>query len=232
MGIYDNVKRVREEIAAACAASGRSEDSVTLVAVSKTFPPCAINEAISAGAADIGENYVQEFLKKYKEIDPSATLHFIGHLQSNKAKSVVGNVSLIHSVDRLSLAQEIHRQAQKQGLRQRVLIEVNVGDEASKSGVPFDQAEELTYRIAELPGLELCGFMAIPPHAESGLDSVPYFERLYHLFLDMKRKKIDNTNICVLSMGMSGDYKEAIACGATMVRVGTAIFGPRQYQTL
>ena len=229
MGVYDNYQRVREEVAAACAAAGRSEDSVTLVVISKTFPPSAINEAISAGATDIGENYVQEFLKKREEIDSSATLHFTGHLQSNKAKSIVGKVALIQSVDRLSLAQEIDRQAQKQGLMQRVLLEVNMGEESSKSGASFDQVEELAYGIAALPGLELCGFMSIPPHAESAGDSVPYFERLYHLFLDMKQKKIDNTNICILSMGMSSDFKEAIACGATMVRVGTAIFGSRQY---
>ena len=114
-------------------------------------------------------------------------------------------------------------------VRQRVLLEVNAGGEASKSGASFEQADELAHEIALLPGLELAGLMSIPPHADSPAQTVPYFERLYHLFLDMQQKKIDNTNICVLSMGMSGDYREAIACGSTMVRIGTAIFGPRSY---
>ena len=178
----------------------------------------------------MGENYVQEFVQKREEIDDRARLHFIGHLQSNKAKLVVGKVSLIQSVDRLSLAQELNRLAEKSGLRQRVLLEVNVGGEASKSGAPFEAVDELAHQIALLPGLELMGLMSIPPHGETSAQSVPYFERLYHLFLDMQHKKIDNTSICVLSMGMSGDYREAIACGSTMVRVGTAIFGPRNYQ--
>ncbi len=230
MSIYDNLSRVKEGIAAACAAAGRPEQDVTLVAVSKTFAPAAINEAIAAGATDVGENYVQEFVQKREEIDDRARLHFIGHLQSNKAKLVVGKVSLIQSVDRLSLAQELNRLAEKSGLRQRVLLEVNVGGEASKSGAPFEAVDELAHQIALLPGLELMGLMSIPPHGETSAQSVPYFERLYHLFLDMQHKKIDNTSICVLSMGMSGDYREAIACGSTMVRVGTAIFGPRNYQ--
>lgn len=229
MSISDNLKRVREGIASACAAAGRDESEVTLIAVSKTFPPEAVNEAVAAGVLDVGENYVQEFVQKREHIDPRARLHFIGHLQSNKAKFVVGKVELIQSVDRLSLARELSRLAQREGVRQRVLLEVNAGGEASKSGASFEQADELAHEIALLPGLELAGLMSIPPHADSPAQTVPYFERLYHLFPDMQQKKIDNTNICVLSMGMSGDYREAIACGSTMVRIGTAIFGPRSY---
>lgn len=231
MGIYDNVMRVREGIAAAAAACGRSEKDITLVAVSKTFGADKINEAVAAGALDIGENYVQEFVEKLPLIEKAATLHFIGHLQSNKARNVVGEVRLIQSCDRMSLAEEIERQAQKLGITQNVLIEINAGNEVSKSGVSIEEASELIDQVAELPHIRICGLMAIPPHYNDPAASRPHFERLYKLFLDMRSKKTDNStiNMSVLSMGMSGDYEEAIRCGSTMVRVGTAIFGQRIY---
>ncbi|MBQ2697401.1 MAG: YggS family pyridoxal phosphate-dependent enzyme [Clostridia bacterium] len=225
MSIYDNVMRAREGVAAACAAAGRPESEVTLMAVSKTFPAEVVNEAIAAGITDVGENYVQEFVGKREGIDPAARLHFIGHLQSNKAKLVVGKVDLIHSVDRLSLAKELSRLAVRDGVTQGILMEINVGGEESKSGASFEGAMELAEQIATLPGLKLRGLMTIPP-ADGAARG--HFERLYQLFLDMKQKKLDNTDISVLSMGMSGDYREAIACGSTVVRLGTAIFGPRQ----
>ena len=231
MGIYDNVMRVREGIAAAAAACGRSEKDITLVAVSKTFGADKINEAVAAGALDIGENYVQEFVEKLPLIEKAATLHFIGHLQSNKAKNVVGKVKYIQSCDRMSLAEEIERQAEKLDLIQDVLIEINAGNEASKSGVLVEEAEELVLRVGELPHIRVQGLMAIPPHVDDPAASRPHFERLYKLFLDIGSKKSDNStiNMSVLSMGMSGDYEEAIRCGSTMVRVGTAIFGQRIY---
>jgi pyridoxal phosphate enzyme (YggS family) len=223
--------RVREGIAAAAAACGRSERDITLVAVSKTFGADKINEAVAAGALDIGENYVQEFTEKLARIDKAATLHFIGHLQSNKAKSVVGKVKYIQSCDRMSLASEIERQAEKLGIVQEVLIEINAGNETSKSGVSIEQASDLIDQVAQLPHICVCGLMAIPPHYDDPTASRLHFERLYQLFLDMSGKKTDNStiNMSVLSMGMSGDYEEAIRCGSTMVRVGTAIFGQRIY---
>jgi len=231
MAIYDNVMRVREGIAAAAAAAGRCEKDITLVAVSKTFNADKINEAVAAGASNIGENYVQEFVEKLPLIDKAATLHFIGHLQSNKARNVVGKVKYIQSCDRMSLAQEIERQAEKLGILQDVLIEINAGNEASKSGVTMEESEELIFRIGELPHIRVQGLMAIPPHVGDPAASRPHFERLYKLFLDIGSKKSDNStiNMSVLSMGMSGDYEEAIRCGSTMVRVGTAIFGQRIY---
>ena len=227
MSITDNILKVREGIVSACAAAGRNEDEITLVAVSKTRTAEEINQAVAAGAVNIGENYVQELLGKIDGIDPAAALHFIGHLQSNKAKQLVGRVELIQSVDRLSLAQEISRQAERRGVCQRILLEINAGEEQGKAGISFDAAMELAHQLAELPHLKLCGVMSIPPHLEESTKIQPFFERLYHLFLDIAHKKIDNTDICILSMGMSGDYREAIACGSNMVRVGTAIFGPR-----
>ncbi len=231
MSIYENVMRVREGITAAAAAAGRPAEEITLVAVSKTFGADKINEAVSAGVSDIGENYVQEFMEKLGDIDRAATLHFIGHLQSNKAKHVVGKVKYIQSCDRMSLACEIERQAEKLGIVQNVLIEINAGNEASKSGVPVEAAEDLVFHVGELPHIRVQGLMAIPPNFGDPAASRPHFERLYKLFLDIGSKKTDNStiNMSVLSMGMSGDYEEAIRCGSTMVRVGTAIFGQRIY---
>ncbi|HWQ50428.1 MAG TPA: YggS family pyridoxal phosphate-dependent enzyme, partial [Terriglobales bacterium] len=179
MGIYDNVMRVREGIARAAAAAGRPEGDITLVAVSKTFGADRINEAISAGITDIGENYVQEFTEKLPQIDKSATLHFIGHLQSNKARQVVGKVKYIQSCDRMSLAGEIERQAEKLGIVQDVLIEVNAGNEASKSGVSIEGAQDLIFQLGELPHIRVCGLMAIPPHDDNPGACRPHFERLY-----------------------------------------------------
>ncbi|HWP80572.1 MAG TPA: YggS family pyridoxal phosphate-dependent enzyme [Candidatus Acidoferrum sp.] len=231
MGIYDNVMRVREGIARAAAAAGRPKGDITLVAVSKTFGADKINEAVAAGALDIGENYVQEFTEKLPQIDKSATLHFIGHLQSNKVRHVVGKVKYIQSCDRMSLAGEIERQAEKLGIVQDVLIEVNAGNEASKSGVSIEGAQDLIFQLGELPHIRVCGLMAIPPHNDDPAASRLHFERLYHLFLDIRGKKTDNSTnqMSILSMGMSGDYEEAIRCGSNMVRVGTAIFGQRTY---
>ena len=234
MGVYDNVMTVKEGMANAAVAAGRSLDKITLVAVSKTFDAPLINEAVKAGVYDIGENYVQEFLAKVSGIDKNAKIHFIGHLQSNKVKSIMGKVQCIQSCDRVSLAKEINKHAEKIGVVQNVLIEVNAAGEAAKSGVNISNAVEVALEIAELQNIRVCGLMSIPPHFNNPASTRPYFERLYNLFLDIESKKTDNSNIkmSVLSMGMSGDYKEAIKCGSTMVRVGTAIFGQRNYNNV
>ncbi len=231
VGIVDNVALLRENVARACALCGRDPSSVTVVGVSKTFGVEAINEAVKAGITDIGENFVQEFVTKVEDIDKAANLHFIGALQTNKVKNVIGHVKTVQSVDRMSLADEISKKAKGLGISQDVLIQINAGGEASKGGVSFEEAAELVCAVAEKEGIIVKGFMTIPPFDEDISKTCVYFEKMYNLFLDIKAKTTDNKNIDMqtLSMGMSGDYTEAIKCGSTMVRVGTAIFGHRNY---
>ena len=224
MSICSNVLRIREGIASACAKAGRPEQDVSLVAVSKSRTAEEINEVVSAGVLDIGESYAQELMGKIGHINSEARMHFIGRLQSNKARQVVGRAVLLQSVDRLSLAQEISRLAQARDLVQPILLQVGFG-EASKGGVSFAQTNELACQIAALPAVKLIGLMSIPPISADISRLISGFERLYHQFVDIMHRKYDNTDIHVLSMGMSSDYREAIACGSTMIRVGTALFG-------
>ena len=228
MSLAENIQTVRAEIAAAAREVGRDPGEITLAAATKTQSDETIRAAIAAGVTVCGENRVQE-MTAHLDADAyaGAQLHFIGHLQTNKVAKVVGRVDLIESVDSLHLLEAIDKQAAKLGLVQDILLEVNVAGEESKSGVPADQVESLAQRAAELPHVRLRGLMAIPPVAGEG-GNRRFFREMYQLYVDIKQKMVDNeADINCLSMGMSGDYADAVREGATLVRVGTALFGPR-----
>lgn len=227
--VGENYREVEERVRKACERSGRSRSEVTLIAVSKTKPVGMIREAMEAGACVFGENKVQELCEKWEELPKELHWHMIGHLQRNKVKYVVGRAELIHSVDSLRLAEEISREAVKKKLQAKILIEVNVAEEESKFGVRVDGAEELIRRAAALPNVCICGLMTIAPYVTDPEENRPIFRSLKKLAVDIKKKNIDNVHMDVLSMGMTGDYEVAIEEGATMVRVGTGIFGERNY---
>jgi pyridoxal phosphate enzyme (YggS family) len=230
MSIADNIARVRENIARAAEKAGRGPEEILLVGASKMNDAARVREAIAAGLPACGENRVQELQEKNAVgAYEGARLHFIGTLQKNKAKYLVGTVELIHSVDSIPLMAEISRQALKRGLRQDILLEVNTGGEASKSGMRPDELPETLAAAAEYPGIFVRGLMTIPPICRLPEENLPYFRLLQQLFIDNSEKKYDNVRMDFMSMGMSGDYEAAIACGANMVRVGTAIFGARHY---
>ena len=227
MSIQENIARVRENIAAACAQAGRSVEEITLVGASKMNDAAACREAIAAGIDALGENRVQEMTQKLGEnAYEGAPLHFIGHLQRNKVKQVVVKVDLIQSVGSLELLAEIEKTAAKLDLVQDILLEVNVGNEEAKSG--FDPADVFAAAEAALshPHVRVCGLMTIPPFDADRDTNMQYFREVQALYVDINTKLFHNELKC-LSMGMSGDYMDAILCGATMVRVGTAIFGAR-----
>ena len=229
--IFDeNYSQIVKNITNAAEKSGRSFADITLLAATKTVDVDVINHAIKSGIKVIGENRVQEFLSKYNYYSPSHK-HFIGHLQTNKVKDIIDKVELIHSVDSLKLATEISKQAVKRGLTMDVLLEINIGDEQSKSGFSFDEATDAVEKIAKLGGLKVRGLMAIPPICEKAEQNRPYFAKMNKLFIDIGLKKIDNSSMDILSMGMSDDYVVAIEEGANMVRLGTALFGRRNYST-
>lgn len=228
MDIAANLSTIRAEIAGACARSGRDPDSVRLVAVSKTHPATAVAAAAAAGQQLFGESYVQEFLTKAELVAEPVTWHFIGHLQSNKARYLPGKVALIHSVDRLSLAEEIDRQWGKHGLRAEILVEVNLGGEASKSGVDEAELEPLLHRLAALPHLVVRGLMTLPPWLDDPEEVRPYFRHLCELARQVEALALPGVTMQELSMGMSHDFAVAIEEGATLVRIGTAIFGERE----
>ena len=225
----DRVRRVRENIAEAALRSGRRPEEICLVAASKTMGAEAVQEAIRAGVDAVGENRCQELTEKLAQgAYAGAPLHFIGHLQQNKLKYLVGKADLIQSVDGEALLRQIDRRAETLGIRQAVLLQVNVGREEEKSGVEPEKLPELCALAGTLPHVRLEGLMAVPPmFAER--EKYPYFEEMYQLFVDMRAKKYNNVCMNILSMGMSGDYPAAIRAGANMVRVGTAIFGARTY---
>ena len=224
-----NYKDVKENIRKACAEAGRSEDEIIMLAATKTVPVSVINHAIDKGVSYIGENRVQEFLSKKDDLSETVHRHFIGHLQTNKVKDIVGEVEMIQSVHSFKLAAEIDRQCAKLGKRMDVLLEVNIGDEESKSGFKASQVEEALLKIAGLQNVCVKGLMAIPPICETNEKISQYFAEMRKLFIDIGAKKLDNTNIMYLSMGMSGDYVEAIKNGANIVRLGTCLFGQRDY---
>lgn len=229
ISIFDeNYKRITENIARAAEKSGRNSQDITLLAATKTVGVDVINHAISSGISYIGENRVQEFLSKYQDYAP-VNKHFIGHLQTNKVKDIIDKVSLIHSVDSYRLAEEISKQAVKRGIVVDILLEINVGDEQSKSGFSYDETTAATEKIAKLDGVKIKGLMAIPPICENPEQNRPYFAKMKKLFIDISIKKIDNSSMDILSMGMSDDYMVAIEEGANMVRLGTALFGRRNY---
>ena len=229
--IRDNLNSVRENIEKACEKAGREVSDVTLIAVSKTKPVELLREAYEAGARDFGENKVQELLDKIPQLPTDIRWHMIGHLQRNKVKYIVDKVYLIHSVDSLRLAEEISREAVKRGITVNILVEVNVALEDSKFGVVPQQAKQLVREIADLPGICIKGLMTIAPYVEDGEENRIYFQKLRQLSVDIMDKNTDNRDIGgVLSMGMTGDYTVAVEEGATYVRVGTGIFGERDYK--
>ena len=227
--IAENLKTIQTQINSACSRSGRDPGEVTLIAVSKTKPVSALREAYEAGARDFGENKVQELIDKIPQLPDDIRWHMIGHLQRNKVKYIIGRVSLIHSVDSLRLAEEISRESVRQGVETDILIEVNVAEEESKFGVSIREAPELVEKIALLPGIHIKGLMTIAPYTEVSEKNRLYFVKMRELYVDIERKNIDNVSMNILSMGMTGDYSVAIEEGATCVRVGTGIFGERDY---
>lgn len=228
--VEENFLRIRDTVSNTAIKAGRNPEEVRLMAVTKTVEYPYINRAIELGADLIGENRVQEFLGKKDDLKlDNVEKHLIGHLQTNKVKQIVGEVDMIESVDSYKLAKEISKVSEAKGVSTKVLVEVNVGKEESKSGIYIEQLEELLFRISELECIKICGLMTIPPVCESQDEARRYFEKMHRAFIDIKSKNIDNINMDVLSMGMSGDYEAAILEGSNIVRVGSAIFGARKY---
>lgn len=225
-----NYKLINERIAEAAQKVGKSREDVTFLAATKTVEPEIINYAISLGLDHIGENKVQELLLKYDKYDlENASLQFIGHLQTNKVRQIVGKVDLIQSVDSVKLATEIAKQSLKFNKTTDILVEVNIGREENKSGVFPENLEELLCQISEINGICVKGLMAIPPICDNKHKISKYFNNMHNIFIDISSKKLDNINMTILSMGMSADYYEAILEGANMVRIGSSLFGARNY---
>lgn len=230
MSIEENVRRIRQEIAQAALEVGRNPADIRLCAATKMNDAQAVRRAIAAGVDCCGENRVQELVAKQAEnAYAGVPVHFIGHLQTNKVRQVVGQVDLIQSVDSARLLQAINNEAQRRGIVQNVLLEVNIGGESSKSGFLADEILPFMENIAQYPNVCVMGLMAIPPISQKKGDNVKFFQKISDLCVDIREKKYDNVKVDCLSMGMSGDFADAIACGSTMVRIGTAIFGARNY---
>ena len=230
MSIAENVARIRAQLRDAATRAGRDPDTVLLCAATKMNDADAVRQAIAAGVDLCGENRVQELTAKQKEnAYDGAPVHFIGHLQTNKVKQVVGKVDLIQSVDSLRLLKAIDAEAAKQGIVQDILLEINVGQEESKSGFDADEVLPILEQISDFPHIFIRGLMAIPPISQNSGDNRKFFQKILQLSVDIRAKKYDNVLVNCLSMGMSDDYEDAICCGSTMIRVGTAIFGKRNY---
>lgn len=227
--IKDNIELVKKNIKEACERSGRDVAGANLIAVSKTKPIEMLKEAYEAGCRDFGENKVQEILDKYEDMPADTRFHMIGHLQRNKVKYIVDKVYLIHSVDSLRLAEEISKEALKKNVKVNILVEVNVAKEESKFGTTVEETISLVEKIVALPGIFVKGLMTIAPYVENSEENRQYFVSLRQLSVDIKNKNIDNVSMDILSMGMTGDYVVAVEEGATYVRVGTGIFGERDY---
>lgn len=225
--IKENLEEVREKIRQACQRSGRREKEVTLISVSKTKPVEMLEEAYEAGSRDFGENRVQEIMEKYGQMPEDVRWHMIGHLQKNKVRQVIDKAVLIHSVDTVELAEQIEKDAAKRDLTVDILLEVNVAEEESKFGFRTEEVEAAVMKIKDLPHVHIKGLMTIAPFVSNSEDNREVFKKLYQLYVDIRSKNIDNVNMSVLSMGMTGDYEVAIEEGATMIRVGTGIFGAR-----
>lgn len=227
--IFDqNFAQIKENISAAAKSIGKAEKDIILLAATKTQDIETINHAIKSGIEYIGENRVQEFLQK-KDLYENAHKHFIGHLQTNKVNKIVGEVELIHSVDSLHLAECISKEANKKGIVQDILLEINIGGEESKSGIEESELPELLSQVSKLNGVRVRGLMAIPPVTNTADGNRPYFEKMHKLFIDNSNNILDNVTMDYLSMGMSDDYACAVSCGANLVRIGTALFGKRNY---
>ncbi len=227
--IKENVNQVEQRIQSACDRSGRKREDVTLIAVSKTKPVSAIYEVMEMGILDYGENKVQELTDKISTINEPLNWHMIGHLQRNKVKYIVDKVKLIHSVDSFRLAEQISTEAIKKNVEVDILIEVNISEESSKFGLNTEEVIELVNQVSKLKNVHIKGLMTVAPFTDNPEDNRLYFRNLKQLSVDITHKNIDNVTMSVLSMGMTGDYEVAIEEGATMVRVGTGIFGERNY---
>ena len=224
-----NYAEIKEKIARAAAVSGRKSEDIILLAATKTVAAERINYAIEQGITYIGENRVQELLSKDDEVDSSAHRHFIGHLQTNKVKDIVDRVEMIESVDSLHLAEKIGAECKKRGKTMDVLLEINIGNEESKSGFTPEGIYEVIDDLLQIEGISVRGIMSIPPVFTDRETGRKFFTRLYDIFVDISHKKLDNSNRLYLSMGMSSDYDLAIECGANIVRIGTSLFGERNY---
>ena len=230
MSIAENIAAIRQELEKAALAAGRDPKEIQLCAATKMNDAEAVRQAIAAGVDCCGENRVQELTQKLAQhAYDGAPVHFIGHLQTNKVKQVVGKVALIQSVDSLRRLCAIDAEARKQGIVQDILLEINIGQEESKSGFREEEILPLLEKIGDFPNICVKGLMAIPPISQNSGDNLKYFQKISHLSVDIKAKKYDNVTVKCLSMGMSGDYQDAIRCGSTMIRIGTAIFGARDY---
>ncbi len=230
MSIAENVAQIQAELKAAALAAGRTPAEITLCAATKMNDADKVRQAIAAGIRVCGENRVQELTQKLAQnAYEGADVHFIGHLQTNKVRQVVGKVSLIQSVDSQRLLAAISGEAVRQGLYQDILLEVNIGLEESKSGFTPQGVLEILEKITDFPQIRVMGLMAIPPICQNPGDNNKFFQEICNLAVDITRKKYDNVSMEILSMGMSGDFADAIACGSTMIRIGTAIFGARDY---
>ncbi len=227
--VKENLKIVEENISAACKKAGRAREEVTLVAVSKTKPISMIEEAMESGITQFGENKVQELTSKYEVLPKNLNWHLIGHLQTNKVKYIVDKAVLIHSVDSLKLAMQIDKEAAKRNIISNILIEVNMAKEDTKFGVYAEDVYPLILEVSKLKHVQIQGLMTIAPFVENPEKNRVYFRNLRQLNIDIKSKNIDNVHMDILSMGMTGDYEVAIEEGATIVRVGTGIFGERNY---
>ncbi len=227
--IKENIRAVEDIIADECRKAGRDPEEVTLIAVSKTKPVEMLQEAYEYGCRDFGENKVQELLDKYEAMPKDIRWHMIGHLQRNKVKYIVDKVYLIHSVDSLRLAEEISKEAGKKNVCVNILVEVNVANEETKFGTTCEEVKQLVQDIAKLPNICVKGLMTIAPFVENAEKNRPIFSKLKKISVDIMGENIDNITMENLSMGMTGDYAVAVSEGATIVRVGTGIFGERQY---
>ena len=229
MDLKTNFEQVEENIRKACEKAGRDRSEVTLISVSKTKPVEMLKTVYDLGPRDFGENKVQEMCEKIEVLPKDIRWHMIGHLQTNKVKYIVGKTELIHSVDSIHLAKEIEKQAEKKDVTVDILVEVNIAEEESKFGIHKEETYELVRQIAALPHVHICGLMTIAPYVENPEDNRMYFRGIRQLSVDIAEQNIDNVDMDVLSMGMTGDYMVAIEEGATIVRVGTGIFGERNY---
>ncbi|MBR4723591.1 MAG: YggS family pyridoxal phosphate-dependent enzyme [Clostridia bacterium] len=228
--IKRNLEDVKSRIRTSARKSGRDEKDITLIAVTKTHPAEMINEAIGLGVTDIGVNKVQEFLEKYEKVKKGVRWHLIGHLQTNKVKYIIDKVYMIHSVDSIKLMDEIERQAEKHGVSEiKVLIQVNISGEETKFGTDLKGLDEMISYAKRLKYVKVCGLMTILPKIDTSVSKRLHFHNIYNKFIDISKNKYDNVNMEFLSMGMSGDFEMAIEEGSNMVRVGTAIFGERDY---
>ena len=225
--VAEQFHEVQKRILTACERAGRKREEVTLIAVSKTKPVAMLKEAYEAGARDFGENKVQEIVEKYLQLPDSVRWHMIGHLQTNKVRQVVGKAALIHSVDSFHLAKEIDKKKKKKNIITDILLEVNVAGEESKFGFCLEETENALKEICQFQNIRVRGLMTVAPFVDYAEENRQIFRKLHEFYVDMKSKNIDNGTMGVLSMGMTGDFEVAIEEGATMVRVGTGIFGAR-----